>query len=208
MNGVTPRILQAALRVLADQDGAQVAVSDIAREAGLSRGTIYNNIDKPDLLFEQLCETVKHELRASLVAAIAPMGDPAERVAAIIRLCVQRVHDDPDWGRFLARYAMVERRLGRFWVRLPAEELRDGRICGRFDFRPEQELSLASAMGGLTFSAIVLVLNGRSTWRQAGSDTAEMMLRSLGLPVEEARRLATAPLAPLPRIDFAEADAA
>jgi hypothetical protein len=43
-----------------------------------------------------------------------------------------------------------------------------------------------------------LVLEGRKSWREAGSDAAELMLRSIGVTAEEARALATIELPPLP----------
>jgi len=46
--------------------------------------------------------------------------------------------------------------------------------------------------------AIYLVREGLRTWRDAGSDCAELVLRALGLSEEQARALATAELLPLP----------
>ena len=56
MNAATLRIHQAALRLFAEHGGTTVAVSDVAREAGLSRGTIYNNLDDPAGLFSSVCD--------------------------------------------------------------------------------------------------------------------------------------------------------
>ena len=55
MNTATLRIQQAALRLFAENGGTSVAVSDLAKEAGLSRGTIYNNLDDPTALFDSVC---------------------------------------------------------------------------------------------------------------------------------------------------------
>jgi hypothetical protein len=43
------------------------------------------------------------------------------------------------------------------------------------------------------------VLDGYRGWREAGSETAELVLRALGLAPEEARELANAELPPLPQ---------
>jgi len=42
------------------------------------------------------------------------------------------------------------------------------------------------------------VLDGRGTWRDIGSDCAELMLVALGLARDEARALARSELPPLP----------
>ncbi len=200
MNTATLRIHQAAMRIFAVEGGTTVAVSDLAREAGLSRGTIYNNLDDPQSLFTSVCETVAAEFRDSIKAATDHMDDPAEKVSASIRLCVRRVHDDPHWGRFIARYAMLEPSLGSFWAEMPAEELRRGLISGRFTFHRDQVASITATAGGATFGAMSLVLDGRRTWRQAGSDTAEVILRGVGIDRAEARDITQTELDPLPRL--------
>lgn len=205
MNTATLRIHQAALRIFAVEGGTNVAVSDLAREAGLSRGTIYNNLEDPHALFTSVCETVATEFRDSINVACADMTDPAEKISASIRLCVRRVHDDPHWGRFIARYAMIEPSLGSFWAEMPAEELRRGLISGRFTFHRDQVASITATAGGATFGAMTLVLDGRRTWRTAGADTAEIILRGVGLDRTEARDITQCELDPLPRLTVFDA---
>ncbi|MDK3071832.1 TetR/AcrR family transcriptional regulator [Sedimentitalea sp. JM2-8] len=205
MNTATLRIHQAAMRLFADQGGTSVSVSDVAREAGLSRGTIYNNLDEPADLFSSVCDTVAEEFTSSILQATKDMQDPAEKISAAIRLCVRRVHEEPHWGRFIARYAMLEPRLGSFWGTMPAEELRRGLASGRFRFHRDQIASITASAGGATFGAMTLVLEGHRTWRQAGSDTAEIILRGIGLSLAEARNITQKELEPLPRMTVFDA---
>lgn len=200
MNAAALRIHQCAMRIFADRGGTSVAVSDLARAAGLSRGTIYNNLEDPSNLFNAVCEMTASEFRRSLDEACAEMSDPAEKISAAIRLAIRRVHDDRAWGKFIARYAMLESRLGSFWAEMPAEELRRGLAIGRFDFHRDQVACLTATAGGATFGAMSLVLDGRRTWRQAGSDTAEIILRGLGIDKVEARDISQLELSPLPRV--------
>ena len=53
-------------------------------------------------------------------------------------------------------------------------------------------------VGSATLAAMWLVLDGEKTWREAGSDAAEMMLRAIGVDAEEARAIALVDLPPLP----------
>jgi AcrR family transcriptional regulator len=200
MNAATQRIHHAAMRLFAETGGSTLAVSDLAREAGLSRGTIYNNLDDPNALFQSVCESVATEFRESIEAVTAHMADPAERISAAIRLCVRRVHDDVPWGKFIARYAMMEPVLGQFWAEMPAKELRRGMVSGRFNIHRDQIASITATAGGATFGAMSLVLDGRRAWRQAGTDTAEIILRGIGLDRAEAREIANKELDPLPRL--------
>lgn len=204
MNTATCRIHQSAMRIFADEGGTTIAISDLAREAGLSRGTIYNNLDNPSDLFSSVCDTIAAEFHSSMLRACADMADPAEKISAAMQLSIRRVHDEPHWGRFIARYAMIESRLGDFWSRMPAEELRRGLASGRFHFHRDQVASVTATAGGATFGAVSLVLDGRRTWRQAASDTAEFVLRGIGISREEAREISQRELEPLPRIELCD----
>ena len=200
MNPATLRIHQSAMRIFAENGGTAVAVSDLAREAGLSRGTIYNNLDDTAELFSSVCDTVAAEMRFSMDTACATMEDPAEKLSAAIRLTIRRAHEDPHWGRFIARYAMMEPRLGSFWAEMPTQELRRGLASGRFIFHRDQVPSITATAGGATLGAMSLVLDGRRAWRQAGTDTAEFVLRGIGISRAEARDITRKELDPLPRL--------
>lgn len=200
MNGVKARIYTAAMRILADKGGTTITVSELATEAGLSRGTIYNNVEDTSGIFQAVCQMMADEFLASVEASFEGVDDPAHRFSSIIRLCVRRVHDEPHWGRFLARFAMGEPKLGEFWGKVPADELRRGLQIGRFVFEREQVASITAAAGGATFGAMTLVLQGHRTWRQAGSDVAELMLRSIGIERTEARTLANLEIDALPKM--------
>lgn len=196
------RILHAAMRLFAERGGTHLPVSDLAREAGLARGTIYNNMSDLSHLYDTVCDGMAQEMRLSITAAVADIPDPAQRLSNVMRLCLRRVHEEPHWGRFIARYAMFEPRLGEFWRYGPSQDLRDGLASGRFIFEPEQLASITASLGGANFGAMTLILNGHRTWRQVGADIVEMGLRSLGLPRDEARTLATTDIPPLPRVAF------
>lgn len=188
------------MRVFAENGGTTIGVSDLAREAGVARGTIYNNISDPSDLFVSVCDMVAAEFRNSMSIACAHMDDPAEKISASIRLSVRRVHDEPHWGRFIARYAMMEPKLGSFWAEMPAVELRRGLASGRFQFQRDQVASITATAGGGSFGAMTLVLNGHRTWRQAGGDAAEIILRGIGIEPAEARKITQNELEPLPRM--------
>ncbi|SEP76331.1 transcriptional regulator, TetR family [Thalassovita taeanensis] len=202
MKTVKSRILHAAMRLFAEKGSMQISISDLAKEAGLSRGTIYNNVENTDELFSMACDAVYVEMRESVRASSDGMHDPAARLSVIINQVIRRVHEETDWGRFVALFAMSDPRLGRFWGRDPAVYLLQGLETGRFEFEREQIHSITGMAGGAVFGAMSLVLNGVCTWRQSGSDTAELILRAVGVDRAEARSLATIHYAPLPRVDF------
>ena len=52
---------------------------------------------------------------------------------------------------------------------------------------------------------MTLVLEGHRTWRQAGSDTAEIILRGVGIDKNEAREITQRELEGLPRLSVFDA---
>lgn len=204
MRTVKSRIIHAAMRLFARQGTMHIAVSDLAKEAGLSRGTIYNNVANPDDLFHITCGMLFQELRGSVRASLTDDDDPAQRIATLIRQLIRRVHDEPDWGRFIALFAMTEPQLGKFWAMEPADIIRKGLAGGRFDFPPDQIHSVTTLGGGAMMGSISQVLQGAVTWRKSGSEIAELYLRAVGIGRREARRLASVDFDPLPRLEFSD----
>lgn len=207
-NSASLRIHHAAMRIFAEVGGTSLPISDVAKEAGLSRGTIYNNLTQPENLFASVCQMLSRELETSFETVTGHMTDPAERIAAVIRLCLRRTHEEPDWGRFQARYAIIDPEIGSFWGRTPKRELERGIESGRFTFQRKQSGSVVAVVGGSTLGAMSLVLDGHRTWRQAGSETAEIVLRGIGVPMDEAAEIAQQTLEPFPRLGKFEALAA
>ena len=51
---------------------------------------------------------------------------------------------------------------------------------------------------GTTLSAMLMVLDGYQTWRDAGVQAGLLCLRAVGVPLEEARSIVAVPLPSLP----------
>ena len=109
-----------------------------------------------------------------------------------MRFFVRRAHEEPHWGRFIVRFAFTTSTMRSLLSGPPARDLSDGLARGRYRFRPEQTPSILALVGSTTLAAMWLVLDGEKTWREAGSDAAELMLRAIGVEAEEARAIASA----------------
>jgi len=188
------RIRKAALELFAEKGSAALTVSELAAAAGVVRGTIYNSVASPERLFETIALELAEEMNEQIAASFAAIEDPAARLAIGIRLYVRRAHDEPAWGRFLAKFAMTDRSLRRLWTGAPMDDLTHGVEIGRYDIAPERITAALAIVAGSTLAAIVLVLDGLRTWRESGSEVAAMVLRSLGVSKDEAAALAALPL--------------
>lgn len=198
MNAAQQRIHRAALQLFAERGVTQVNVSDLAQAAGVARGTIYNNLSQPEALFENVAAELAAEMDRRVTSSFTLTLDPAARLANGIRFYVRRAHEEPHWGRFLCRFAFNNASLQKLWGGPPVADVLAGLQKGRYRFRPEQLHTVVTLIAGSVLGAIFLVLDGHKTWREAGSDAAELVLIAMGIAPGEARTLATTDLPPLP----------
>lgn len=205
MTGVAPsptrarsRIYRTALRLFAETGTGEISVSDLAQAAGVARGTIYNNLKHPENLFADVASALSHEMIGRVDLAVNGIKDPVERLAVGIRLFVRRAHEDHDWGRFVVSFAANHQALRRLMREPPVRDIALAIESGRFKVDRAKIPPLVSMLSGSTLAAMNSVIVGDQTWRDAGSDTAELFLRAGGLSAAEAKRLSRTELPSLP----------
>lgn len=181
-------ILNAALKLFGQMGAEQLSVSDLAHEAGLARGTIYNNLDNPGIRFDDLTPGLARDLEELTRQSFDGIESPADRIAVVVKTVIKRAHREPLWADFVKRYVLVDRDLQQFWSNLPADELRRGHDMGLFDFQLSEISSAISVMGGSTLIGMLYVRQGVKGWRESGAEIAELVLRSVGVPQAQARR--------------------
>jgi AcrR family transcriptional regulator len=200
MSSAECRIFQAAIRLFAKKGATQLPIRELAEAAGVARGTIYNNMGSLDALFEQVAGKLASEMSERLACVRESISDPAERLSHGIRFFIRRAHEEPDWGRFFVRFALSTPSLQATWNGPPMQNVLHGIAEKRYELRPDQANSFIAFLGASVVAGMLLVLDGHRTWRDAGADIAELVLKSLGVPAEDARRLALTDLPPLPAL--------
>jgi len=188
------RLQRAALQLFAERGVTRVTVSELAEVAGMARGTVYNNVSDPDALFSQVAAQLSAEMTERIESSEGQTQDPARKLSNGIRYFTKRAHDEPQWGRFICRFALGTESLKEIWTGQAVKDLLDGVGKGRYVFQQEQLASVVALIMGAVLGSITLVLDGRKTWRDAGSDAAEFVLAAIGVPREEARALARSEL--------------
>lgn len=184
------RLQRAAMQLFAEKGVTRVTVAELAQAAGIARGTIYNNVQDVGSLFSEVATQLAEEMLEVTADLSARFDNSAQRLANGIRYFVKQSHEDPLWGRFVCRFALSTESLQKMWTGQPLKDLSDGLETGRFTFQRDQLPSAVSLIAGAVLGAATLVLDGRRTWRDAGSDAAEFVLVALGVPREEARTIA------------------
>lgn len=198
LNQARRRIHAAAMKLFADRGVTKVSISELASAAGMARGTIYSHVPDVDSLFEDVAAQLAREMIERVVAGFAGLADPAQRLAIGVRQYIRRAHEEPLWGRFMSRFGMSPALTHALHGTDPIADFEAGIASGRYRIGLEQLPAMVGLLAGGTLGAMIPVLDGRSTWREAGSDTAELLLVALGLDRDEARAIARIDLPPLP----------
>lgn len=178
------------MRLFARLGASRVNVSDLAEEAGVARGTIYNAVPNPDRLFEEVAGDLACEMQERVRVSIVEIADPARRLSCGIRLFLRRAHEEPQWGRFIVHFGFSNKSLRGLLTASSTEEIVTAIGTGRYAIRQEQVTSMVAIIGGATLSGMMLVLEGYKSWREAGSEVAELILVSLGIDRVEAGEIA------------------
>jgi len=201
LSAVQKRIQQAALHLFAEKGVNGVNVKDLARSAKVARGTIYNNQRASiEEMFQEIASQLSAEMHQRVVATLVEVDDPARRLAIGVRLFVRRAHREPEWGAFILRFAMSNPAIRQMWLGPPRKDVAAGIASGRYKLRPDQMLAAIVMIATTALGAMFLVLKAHRSWRKAGSDAAELTLRTLGVSAREARKIATAELPDLAQV--------
>lgn len=94
-------ILDAARRQAAERDWAEVRISDIAAEVGVSRQTVYNEFGAKDALGTAIFSREVEEFRARLVETVDKAADFETAVRRAIELSLQVGRNHPVVRRML-----------------------------------------------------------------------------------------------------------
>jgi AcrR family transcriptional regulator len=188
------RINAAAVRLFTSKGTTQLTVSELAQEANVARGTLYRNVGSVEELFDRIVAEFSTDLHRRVAATFVDIDDPAVRLATGVRLWVRYAHENPTMGRFAVRFALTEESLRAVMTGPPMQDISTGIAAGRYNIGTASIDSVASLASGATVSAMWMVLEGHQTWRDAGTSTAELLLRAMGIDPAEAHEICMADL--------------
>ena len=90
-------ILQAAMKVFAQQGFGKTKMIDIATEAGIGKGTIYEYFSSKDEIFSNAYTYFIQGLEQEFTKAITETEDPADKIIAIINATVEGIVASADF---------------------------------------------------------------------------------------------------------------
>jgi AcrR family transcriptional regulator len=184
----------AAGRALITEKGvAGLRIGEITDRADVALGSFYNHFESKEELVDAVVGESLEALAESVAGADVDLADvdPAEVVAAAIRRFVRLADDDPDFAQLCVHlnhadtvFAAAVQPYARFALQRAID-------AGRLD-TPDVDVSLTTIMGG-SLALMRAVVDGEVP-AGAADAYAELVLRSLGLPPDEARAVASRPL--------------
>jgi AcrR family transcriptional regulator len=92
------RILEGALRAVARRGRRRLSMSDVCRESGVSRATLYRYFTTMEELLGEVAEFVLLSTEQGLAEATAAQSDPVEKVRAALAFMASYNSDHPTIG--------------------------------------------------------------------------------------------------------------
>jgi TetR/AcrR family transcriptional regulator, fatty acid metabolism regulator protein len=163
------RILDAAVKVFAQEGFYNAKVAQIAQAAGVADGTIYLYFKSKDDLLISLFEDRMERVNANLRAALAASPSAVERLRAVVRLHLQLVVEN----RHMAEVVCVElRQSSKFikeyanpkfaeFLRLIAGAVADGQARGELRADADPQIIARALFGALDEIALAWLVKGR-----------------------------------------------
>lgn len=185
------RLIEAALLVVAAKGLDAAMIDDVAATAGVSRGSFYNHFFTLQEILLAANRELADELVGFVLAEVAELEDPAEVVARGTLMFLQLAQAHPLLARFAAGMGLAGLTQGSVADAVLPPVLARGMKAGRFAPMPLPE---ARDMMAATLLAC-LARTARGETVDFPTITAAL-LRALGLPAEEAARLAARPVRP------------
>jgi AcrR family transcriptional regulator len=190
-------LIDAAVRLIAEGRGDRASIQEITETADIGVGSFYNHFETKEQLFQAAAEEALERWGQMLDRACAGIDDPAEVFAVSLRISGRLGWTHPDLARLLTGLGLDTLDTPRGLAPRALRDIKKGQAAGRFTI-PDADIALSAVAGGLLGLLRVRQLHPRRINETAADHLAEAILRMLGLPPSEARRIAASDL---PAID-------
>lgn len=184
------RIVEAAERLMRDRGVEAVTIQDITDAADVGHGTFYLHFKTKGEVLRPLIEHLSEQVHERVDRAARGATDPALRMALGLRILLRAIAEDPLWSWY-ARSGTSFSELVSEMGKPPAEDLRNGLESGRFDVA---DVPATTSFIDGAFVGMVGSLDQGARPDETADITAELVLRVLGVPAEEAAQIAREPL--------------
>ena len=184
-------LVDAALRLVARKEVGEIALLEVAAEAAVSNGTIYNYFRTRDEVLEAVGIAMAAEFSDAISVLNADVKCGAQRLSIGVRLFVCRAAADHQWANALLRIIHFDQAMRSRLATHVMSDLRDGQRAGTLTY--EDEGVALDIVLSCTTGAMRAVVEGRAVVEH-DVRVAEMVLQALGVTPAKARKIAGKPL--------------
>lgn len=184
-------LIDAALRLFARKEVGEVALLEVASEAEVASGTIYNYFRTRDEVVEAVGIALADEFAETIALLSHNVDSGARRLSIGVRMFIRRAMADPDWASAVIRVVHFDQAIRSKIASHVLADLRAGAEEGMFSYPDEGialDLVVSCAVGGMR-----AVVEGRGV-EHHDSKVVEMLIKALGVTPARARKLAEQPL--------------
>jgi AcrR family transcriptional regulator len=193
------RLLEAALRLMAEKGMEGAAINEITEAADVGFGSFYNHFESKEAIYAALVDWAFEEFGDALDRLVRDLADPAEVISVCVRHTLLRARREPVWGQFLLREGFSAKVLARGLGRRLLRDIEKGVKAKRFP--TDDILMMHTSVGGTVLASISVGLRQPAELKRLGFSadglperTAATLLRTLGLDQAEAEAIARRPL--------------
>lgn len=184
-------LMNAALRLVARKEAGEITLLEVAAEAEVSNGTIYNYFRTRDEVFEAVGIAMAAEFSDAISVLNADVPCGAQRLSIGVRMFVCRAATDHQWANALLRIIHFDQAMRSRLAAHVLGDLRDGLHAGTLAY--EDEGVALDLVLSCTTGAMRSVVEGRAAVEH-DVRVAEMILQALGVTPAKARKIAAKPL--------------
>ncbi|WP_078987620.1 TetR/AcrR family transcriptional regulator [Streptomyces sp. XY332] len=186
-------LVRAARQILAETGDTSVSIQVIAERADVGFGSFYNHFDSKTELFEAAVQDALEEFGQTFDERLAGIDDPAELVSTGFRLSARMAESHPELMQVLRRRGLGHIHSDNGLARRALRDVEAGMASGRFT--AVDPVVALSALGGTLLSLVELRFARPDVdGDDAAVNLAEMVLRMLGVPPDDAHEVARRPL--------------
>ncbi len=183
------QIMNAALRIFAVKDAGETSIAEVAVEAEVANGTIYNYFKTKEELLDASALMLAEQAAAEADILMADIPNEVERLAFGAVHFLQKARKDSDWAWALLRVAAVAPRMSEILRAYPLRDLKKAVSSGKFTIDSE-ESALALFVGAIHYG-IRNILEGRANYKTHDVDMIVLVLRAFGLSHTNAKNSVT-----------------
>jgi AcrR family transcriptional regulator len=188
-------LIDAAVRLIAEGRGDRASIAEITEEADIGFGSFYNHFDSKEQLFQTASEEVLERWGQQIDRGSAGITDPAELFAVGMRISGRLGWTHPDIAGFLTGTGLDALDISTGLAPRALRDIQAGQAVGRFTV-PDADIALSAAAGGLLGLLRICQRHPERITETTVDQLTEAVLRLLGVPADEAARLAALTLPP------------